>query len=340
MSGKDSPAKHLIVFLCHGSEDKAAVRDIYARLRQDGVRPWLDEEEILPGQDWDTEIRRAVRRSHAILVCLSSCSVRKEGYLQKELRLALDAADEKPDGTIFIIPVKFDDCELPERLRHWQWVDWRDGDAYARILRSLRARADECRVENLPGEGPLMPVLQPVEDSSGRILYKTADVRALRQQSHQGELSAYDIQPLPSGHVAAITDEALRDVLDRYEGDERRAEEKEKLLALIGIRPPYREWQEATTKNHCFRNDMDEENSADKVISLEIERIPVRSSNISSIGYDARSEVLEMAFHSGTEYRYFGVPEHLFQGLMNAPSHGKYFDLYIKKAGFPYEQIK
>src|SRR5205085_728599 len=113
-----------------------------------------------------------------------------------------------------------------------------------------------------------------------------------------------------------------------------------KLLALIGIRPPYREWQEATTKNHCFRNDMDEENSADKVISLDIERIPVRSSNISSIGYDARSEVLEMAFHSGTEYRYFGVPEHLFQGLMNAPSHGKYFDLYIKKAGFPYEQIK
>jgi hypothetical protein len=340
MSGKDSPAKNLIVFLCHGSEDKATVRDIYFKLRQDGVRPWLDEEEILPGQDWDTEIRRAVRRSHAILVCLSSRSVRKEGYLQKEIRLALDAADEKPDGTIFIIPVKLDDCELPERLRHWQWVDWRDDDAYARILRALRSRADECEVEHLPGEGPLTHVVQPVEDSSGRILYKTADVHALLQQSHRGELSTYDIQHLPSGNVAAITDEALSDVLNRYESDQRRAEEKEKLLALIGIRPPYREWQEATTKHHCFRNDIDENNAVDAVLPPKIERTPVRSSNISSIGYDAQAKVLEMAFHSGTEYRYFGVPEHLYYGLMNASSHGKYFDLYIKKAGYPYEQIK
>src|SRR3712207_2923384 len=213
MSGNDSPAKNLSVFLCHGSEDKATVREIYARLRQDGVRPWLDEEEILPGQDWDTEIRRAVRQSHAILVCLSSSSVRKEGYLQKELRLALDAADEKPDGTIFIIPLKLDDCELPERLRHWQWVDWRDDSAYLRILRSLRARADECGIQNLPGEGPLTHVVQPLEDLSGRILYKSANVRALLQQSHRGELSAYDVQHLPSGHVAAITDEALSNVL-------------------------------------------------------------------------------------------------------------------------------
>jgi hypothetical protein len=340
MSGRNSPAKNLIVFLCHGSEDKAAVREIYARLRQDGVRPWLDEEEILPGQDWDAEILRAVRRSHAILVCLSSGSVRKEGYLQKELRLALDAADEKPDGTIFIIPVKFDDCELPERLRHWQWVDWRDDDAYARILRSLRARADECGVENLPGEGPLTHVIKPVDGTSGRILYKTADVRALLQRFYRGELSAYDIQPLPSGHVAAITDEALSDVLNSHDSDQRRAVEKGKLLALIGIRPPYREWLEATTKNHCFRNDVDEEGAPDTVISPEIKRIPVRSSNIASIGYDARSEVLEVAFHSGSIYRYFDIPEYLYDGIMSAPSHGKYLDIHIKKAGYPYERIK
>jgi hypothetical protein len=47
-----------------------------------------------------------------------------------------------------------------------------------------------------------------------------------------------------------------------------------------------------------------------------------------------------MAFHSGTVYRYFGIPEHNYHGLMHAPSHGKYFDSHIKKAGYPYEQIK
>ncbi len=339
MNGKNLTARHLSVFLCHGSEDKPTVRNIYSMLREDGVRPWLDEEEILPGQDWDTEIRRAVRQSHAILVCLSSSSVRKEGYLQKEIRFALDVADEKPDGTIFIIPVKFDDCELPERLHHWQWVDWRNEGAYVRIFRSLRARADECRVENLPGEGSLVHVIPPIEDLSGRILYKTADVRDLLQKSNKGEFLAGDIPPLSSEHVIAITDEALSDMLNRYQGDERRAEEKENLLALIGIRSPYREWREATTKNYCFRNDTDD-NDRDNEALTKIESIPVRSSNISSIGYDARSEILVMAFHSGAVYQYFGVPKHIYHGLMHAPSHGKYFDSHIKKAGYPYEQIK
>ena len=39
------------VFLCHSSADKEAVRKFYQRLRRDGFKPWLDEEDILPGQD-------------------------------------------------------------------------------------------------------------------------------------------------------------------------------------------------------------------------------------------------------------------------------------------------
>jgi hypothetical protein len=69
------------------------------------------------------------------------------------------------------------------------------------------------------------------------------------------------------------------------------AEEKENLLALIGIRSPYREWREAATKNYCFRNDTDE-NDRDNETPTEIENIPVRSSNILSIGYDAAQEFL------------------------------------------------
>ena len=96
----------LKTFLCHGSEDRSFVRDLYSRLRQDGVLPWLDETDILPGQDWDMEIRIAVRNSDVILVCVSCSSVGKEGYFQKEIKFALDVAEEKPDGTIFIIPIK------------------------------------------------------------------------------------------------------------------------------------------------------------------------------------------------------------------------------------------
>jgi hypothetical protein len=59
----------LKVFLCHGREDKSSVRHLYHLLRAVGIKPWLDEEQLLPGQDWKLEITRAVRQSDIVLVC-------------------------------------------------------------------------------------------------------------------------------------------------------------------------------------------------------------------------------------------------------------------------------
>lgn len=88
----------LKVFLCHASGDKPAVRKLYQRLQRDGFQPWLDEKDILPGQDWESEIQNALRTADVVLVCLSSHAVNKYGYVQKEIRLALDAADQKRES--------------------------------------------------------------------------------------------------------------------------------------------------------------------------------------------------------------------------------------------------
>jgi hypothetical protein len=83
------------VFLCHGSGDKPAMRELYQRPHDDGMQPWLDEVDLIPGQRWETEIRKAVRESDVVMVCLSERSASKEGFVQKEIRFALDRADEK-----------------------------------------------------------------------------------------------------------------------------------------------------------------------------------------------------------------------------------------------------
>ena len=76
----------LKVFLCHASQDKPVVRGLYQKLLAEGwMDPWLDEEQLLPGQDWDMEIEKAVEAADAVIVCLSNNSVTKEGYVQKEL---------------------------------------------------------------------------------------------------------------------------------------------------------------------------------------------------------------------------------------------------------------
>lgn len=144
--GPVSPSD-LKIFLCHSSGDKQPVRDVYAKLKNDGFTPWLDEEDLLPGQNWNLEIRKAVRDTDIVLVFLSNDSVSKRGYVQKEIKMALDVADEQLEGDIFIIPLKLEPCDIPDRLSHCHWVDYypdtnRDA-AYERLKRALLARANE-----------------------------------------------------------------------------------------------------------------------------------------------------------------------------------------------------
>ena len=125
------------IFLCHSSGDKEAVRKLYQRLLADRFNPWLDEQDLLPGQEWDLEIARAVRSSAVVLVCLSRSAVNKAGYVQKEIKYALDVAAEQPEGAIFMIPVRLEECDVPDRLKQWQWVDVFGGLGYSQIVKAL-----------------------------------------------------------------------------------------------------------------------------------------------------------------------------------------------------------
>lgn len=130
----------LKVFLCHSSGDKPEVRKLYRYLLSHGVDAWLDEEKLLPGQDWNFEIEKALHSSDVIVVCLSQSSVNKEGYVQREIKFALDKALEKPDGTIFIIPARLEECELPYRLKPYQWVDLFEDGGREKLMKALELR--------------------------------------------------------------------------------------------------------------------------------------------------------------------------------------------------------
>lgn len=69
-----------------------------------------------------------------------------------------------------------------------------------------------------------------------------------------------------------------------------------------------------------------------------MERTPVSSSNIQSIGYDSDSSILEVEFITGRVYQYSGVPDSEYEGLMNASSHGTYLNAHIK-GNYPYTEI-
>lgn len=125
------------IFLCHSAADKAAVRALYHRLVSDGFLPWFDEEDLLPGATWELAIRNAVRASDFVVVCLSKTSTKGVGYVHKEIKLALDAADTRPEGEIFVIPARLESCDVPERLQHLHWVDLFSDSGYPRLTEAL-----------------------------------------------------------------------------------------------------------------------------------------------------------------------------------------------------------
>ena len=169
----------LRVFLCHASQDKPAVRGLYKRLAAETwIDPWLDEEKILPGQDWNLEIQKAIHDAEIIIVCLSKESVAKEGYVQREFRIALDLAQEKPEGTIYVIPLKLTDCSIPSRFKQWQWVDYFTPNAYGRLLKSLHLRTNTLKIETSEVNAESVVEFKPVVSQDDRLdLYHFVEIQ-------------------------------------------------------------------------------------------------------------------------------------------------------------------
>jgi len=126
------------IFLIHAHSDRETVHKLYQRMVRDGLNAWLDAERLQPGQDWQNEIRNALLKCEIVLVCLSRAFDKQKGYRHEELKLALEKANFLPHDKVFIIPVRLEECDMPESLRHLHRVDLFKAGGYKRLIHALR----------------------------------------------------------------------------------------------------------------------------------------------------------------------------------------------------------
>lgn len=126
------------VFLSYVHEDYLPVKEIYDRFKRIGISPWMDKENILPGEDWERSILRSVQQSDFILVFLSNNSVTKRGFFQKEIKIALKLWEEKLEDDIFIIPLLLNECDVPESIKKIQWIDFNNENSFHKIIESIK----------------------------------------------------------------------------------------------------------------------------------------------------------------------------------------------------------
>jgi hypothetical protein len=145
----------LKVFLYHAPADKIAGRDLYLRLIQEGVDARVVKEKLLPGQDWKHELHNAFREADVVIIGISGRFNREE-FRHRQVRLALDAVVDELQEEGFIIPVRLEECLLPQTLQKWQCVDLFKKVGYERLLYALHLQAEKigAAIESKDGSLP------------------------------------------------------------------------------------------------------------------------------------------------------------------------------------------
>lgn len=71
-----------------------------------------------------------------------------------------------------------------------------------------------------------------------------------------------------------------------------------------------------------------------------MEKVKLQSSELDWVIYHEEHEILEAKFKKGERYIYYEIPLYLYQSLLSAESHGKFFNSMIRNAGYDYKKVK
>jgi len=145
------------VFISYVGEDSETVDRLCGYLIAAGVKVWLDKNRIAPGVRWRQAIRRAISEGAFFIACFSKVyNDRSKTYMNEELILAIEELRQRPTDQSWFIPVKLDECEIPDRdigagetLRDLQYVELDEVNWNGGIKRILEVvEADVVMVED------------------------------------------------------------------------------------------------------------------------------------------------------------------------------------------------
>lgn len=141
------------VFLSHSSKDKPAVRELAERLKRDGLRVWLDDWEIQPGDLISLKIEEGLQQSRTLVLVMSQSAFASEWVtLERHTALFRDPTNRQRR----FIPLRLDEAEITETLKQFAYVDWREmfGEEYAKLLDACRPLVAETTIAIRQKGGP------------------------------------------------------------------------------------------------------------------------------------------------------------------------------------------
>ncbi|MBE9139948.1 toll/interleukin-1 receptor domain-containing protein [Nodosilinea sp. LEGE 07088] len=175
MKNNQNSSGHIFVSYCRDDYDQ--VLKLHHELEGEGLNVWWDQE-ILPGQNWKYEIQKAMKNSLAVIVCLSeNLEKRISSGVYPEMADAIEAYRKLPPGSIYLIPVRLSECEVPpipidsvQTLNDIQHVDLFPNErrklGLDKLLKSLHQLAKTSKTKAAEGNKNLTSVLPDLNKAS------------------------------------------------------------------------------------------------------------------------------------------------------------------------------
>jgi hypothetical protein len=166
------------VFLSHSHWDRTRVARLAERLRERGLRVWLDDWVIQPGDDIYAAIENGLDHSRTLLLCLSQAAIDSDWVkLERNTTLFRDPMNNERR----FVPVLLEECQLPATLGRFLYVDWR-AEADAELAKLIEA----CAPPPKPKPAKSKPATEAQPPPSGamppghpRYLERPADADAM-----------------------------------------------------------------------------------------------------------------------------------------------------------------
>ncbi|HEX8397559.1 MAG TPA: TIR domain-containing protein [Pyrinomonadaceae bacterium] len=197
------------VFLSHSSKDKPIVHELAERLKADGLRVWLDEWIIKPGDPISLKIQHGIEKSRTLVMCMSPNFFASEwAKLEHHSLLFRDPTNEKRR----FIPLLIADCEPPDMIAQFAHIDWRDKneEKYQELLNACRANEETVpkspKTKNESTQTKEITTNQPQKKQ----IKKPEEKKRLVLKGHSKDVYAVAVTPDGKQIVSGSKDKTLR----------------------------------------------------------------------------------------------------------------------------------
>jgi hypothetical protein len=176
-SAQESKAEVFDVFLCHNSEDKPAVREISQQLVSEGIKPWLDDEQIKPGTTWQATIGHQIESIKSAAVFIGESGVGPWQDEEVQTFLSLFVKRKSPIIPV-ILPSAKTTPKLPWTMENFHWVDFRvpDPDPLQQLIWGITRERPTRKGEKVQAT----PAARPLDHHVGPSTHIATDIWTLR----------------------------------------------------------------------------------------------------------------------------------------------------------------